>query len=170
MTPQHRTLLVGREPLAVCKEVVERGLHPEAVDVDTGVRVMPLVLNDRRHFTLWMRLYSRTLAARNLAFAGDATHAQWEIEAAIRATTDPPCFLESVYLDELRLLLRSAQRALAPRETRGDHNGPPHRHLARVEHRDGCELWARQGAKRAQLDIERGGDHRAIRRSWQARR
>jgi hypothetical protein len=117
MIPQQRTLLVGREPLAVCKEVVERGLHPEAVDVDTGVRIMPLVLNDCRHFTLWVRLYSRTLAARHLLWAGDATHAQWEIEAAISAATDPPCFLESVYLDELRFLLRAAQRAVATGET-----------------------------------------------------
>lgn len=124
MIPQQRTLLVGREPLAVCKEVVERGLHPEAVDVDNGVRVMPLVLNDRRHFTLWIRLYSRTLAARNLLFVGDVTHAQWEIEAAISAAVDPPCFLESIYLDELRLLLRSAQRALAAGETIVDDFGP----------------------------------------------
>jgi hypothetical protein len=147
MTPQHRTLLVGREPLAVCKEVVERGLHPEAVDVDTGVRVMPLVLNDRRHFTLWMRLYSRTLAARNLAFAGDATHAQWEIEAAIMATTDPPCFLESVYLDELRLLLRSAQRALAAGETGVDHYGP---HISLLV----AENWCLMRLYRRQVQIE----------------
>jgi len=121
---RHRTLLRGRDPLAICKEVVDRGLHPEDVDVDTGLRIMPLVLDDRQHFTLWIRLYSHVLGARNLYLSGNVERALWEIGGALIAADDPPCFLESIYLDELRLVLRSAEREMLAGENAVDHHGP----------------------------------------------
>ena len=35
-------------------------------DVDTGAGVLPLVLDDRHHLLVWIRLYSRCLAARTV--------------------------------------------------------------------------------------------------------
>jgi hypothetical protein len=119
-----RVLLRGSDPLQVCQEVVARGLHPEGVDVDTGVQVLPLVLDDRHHLLTWIRLYSRCLAARSLFLAGAVERCMWEIEAALIAAADPPCFLDEVYLAELESLLQSAQRAILAGETNVDHHGP----------------------------------------------
>lgn len=119
-----RTVLTGRDPLAICQEVVDRGLHPEDVFVDTGLRIMPLVLDDRNHFTLWIRLYSHVLAARNLHLSGNVERALWEIEGALVAADDPPSFLESSYLDELRVELRAAERELLAGANHPDHHGP----------------------------------------------
>jgi hypothetical protein len=121
---RHRVLLTGRDPLAVCEEVVARGLHPEDVDVDTGLRILPLVLDDRNHFTLWIRLYSHVLAARNLFLSGNLERALWEVGGALIAADDPSCFLDSIYLDELRLVLRSAEREMLAGENGVDHHGP----------------------------------------------
>lgn len=121
---QHRVLLTGRDPLAICREVVARGLHPEEVDVDTGLRIMPLVLDDRGHFTLWIRLYSHVLAARNLYLSGNVERALWETGGALIAADDPPCFLDSIYLDELRLVLRAAEREMLAGKNGVDHHGP----------------------------------------------
>lgn len=151
-----RVVLQATSPLAVCQEVVDRNLHPELVDVDTGARILPLVLDDRRHFTLWIRLYSRTLAARNLFLAGHVERARWEIGAALVATEQPPCYLESVYLELLRDLLTSANRALAAGETTVDHHGP---YVALTEAENGCllRLFRRQvhvgGADSADVEI-----------------
>jgi len=121
---RHRALLTGRDPLAVYEEVMARGLHPEDVDVDTGLRILPLVLDDRNHFTLWIRLYSHLLAARNLYLSGNVERALWEVSGALIAADDPPCFLDSIYLDELRLVLRSAEREMLAGENDIDHHGP----------------------------------------------
>lgn len=117
MRTHNRVLLQGVNPLRVCQEVVARGLHPEDVDVDTGNAVLPLVLDDRHHLLVWLRLYSRCLAARNLLLAGAVARCRWEIGAALVAAADTPCFLDEVYLTELRDLLRSAERAVAAGET-----------------------------------------------------
>jgi hypothetical protein len=121
---RHRVLLTGRDPLAICQEVVARGLHPEDVDVDTGLRILPLVLDDRNHFTLWIRLYSHVLAARNLYLSGNVERALWETGGALTAADDPSCFLDSTYLDELRLVLRAAEREMLAGENSVDHHGP----------------------------------------------
>lgn len=121
---RHRVLLAGRDPLAICREVVAQGLHPQDVDVDTGLRILPLVLDDRNHFTLWIRLYSHLLAARNLYLSGNVERALWEIGGALIAADDPPCFLDSVYLDELRLVLRAAEREMLAGESGVAHHGP----------------------------------------------
>jgi len=97
-----RTLLRGTHPLEVCREVIARALHPEEVDVDTGDRIRPLVLDDRHHLLTWIRLYSRCLAARNLFLAGAIDRCRWEIGAALVAAADSPCYLDEVYLAELR--------------------------------------------------------------------
>ncbi|MGH3662600.1 MAG: hypothetical protein ACRDTQ_12160 [Micromonosporaceae bacterium] len=123
MTPT-RVLLTGRDPAAVCREVVARGLHPEDVDVDNGLRILPLVLDDNGHFILWVRLYSHVLAARNLYLAGHLERSRWEINGALLAADDPPCFLESIFLDELRLVLRSAEREMLTETRSVDHHGP----------------------------------------------
>jgi hypothetical protein len=119
-----RVLLRGSDPLEVCQEVVARGLHPEGVDVDTGARILPLVLDDRHHLLTWIRLYSRCLAARSLFLASAVDRCMWEIEAALIAAADPPCLLDEVYLVELVTLLRSAQRAIIAGETDIEHHGP----------------------------------------------
>jgi hypothetical protein len=119
-----RVLLRGSDPLEVCQEVVARGLHPEAVDVDTGEQTLPLVLDDRHHLLTWIRLYSRCLAARMLFLAGAVDRCAWEIEAALIAAADAPCFLDEIYLAELRNLLHSAQQAMLEGETDIDHHGP----------------------------------------------
>lgn len=121
---RHRVLLAGRDPLTICQQVVARGLHPEDVDVDTGLRILPLVLDDRNHFTLWIRLYSHILGARNLYLSGNVQRALWEIGGALIAADDPPCFLDSIYLDELRLVLRGAEREMLAGENTVDHHGP----------------------------------------------
>ncbi|MQA24038.1 MAG: hypothetical protein GEU94_00900 [Micromonosporaceae bacterium] len=119
-----RMLLRGRDPLTVCQMVVDQGLHPEDVDVDTGLRILPLVLDDRNHFTLWIRLYSHIMGARNLYPSGNVERALWEISAALIAADDPPCFLDSIYLDELRLVLRSAEREMLAGANSVGHHGP----------------------------------------------
>lgn len=119
-----RVVLRGAHPLEVCEEVIARGLHPEDVDVDTGDRVLPLVLDDRHHLLMWIRLYSRCLAARNLFLAGAADRCRWEIGAALTGAADTPCFLDEVYLAELRDLLRAADRAVLAGETTTQHHGP----------------------------------------------
>jgi hypothetical protein len=119
-----RVLLRGAHPLEVCQEVVARGLHPERVDVDTGDRVLPLVLDDRHHLLAWIRLYSRCLAARNLLLAGGVDRCLWEIGAGLVAAAETPCFLDEVYLVELRDLLRSAERAILAGEIDIEHHGP----------------------------------------------
>jgi hypothetical protein len=119
-----RVLVRGDQPLAVCQEVMARGLHPEDVDVDTGDRVLPLVLDDRHHLLLWLRLYSRCLAARNLFWAGAVDRCLWEIDAGLQAATDTPSFLDEVYLVELRSLLLAAQHAIRSGEIHVDHHGP----------------------------------------------
>lgn len=119
-----RVLVRGDHALAVCREVVTRGLHPEDVDVDTGDRVLPLVLDDRHHLLTWMRLYSRCLAARNLFWAGAVDRCLWEIEAGLRAAAEAPCFLDEVYLVELRDLLLATSRAILSGEINVDHHGP----------------------------------------------
>jgi len=121
---RERVLLRGRDVPAICQEVVARGLHPEQVDVDTGTRILPLVLDDRHHFALWIRLYSHILAARNLYIGGAVERALWEIGGALTTTDNPPCFLESIYLDQTRLLLRSAERALREGQTSLEAHGP----------------------------------------------
>ncbi|MGH3659607.1 MAG: hypothetical protein ACRDUA_23405 [Micromonosporaceae bacterium] len=121
---RHRVLLHGRDPLAICRTVMAQGLHPEDVDVDTGLRILPLVLDDRNHFTLWIRLYSHVLGARNLYLSGNTERALWEVSGALIAADDPPCFLESLYLDELRLELRAAEREILTGENGVDHHGP----------------------------------------------
>ncbi|MGH3736789.1 MAG: hypothetical protein ACRDT6_14445 [Micromonosporaceae bacterium] len=121
---RHRVLLAGRDPLTICQEVVARGLHPEDVDVNTGLRILPLVLDDRNHFTLWIRLYSHILAARNLYLSDNPERALWEIGGALIAADDPPCFLDSLYLDELRLVLRAAEREMLAGTNSVDHHGP----------------------------------------------
>jgi hypothetical protein len=119
-----RVLLRGAHPLEVCQEVVARGLHPERVDVDTGDRVLPLVLDDRHHLLAWIRLYSRCLAARNLLLAGGVDRCLWEIGAGLVAAAETTCFLDEVYLVELRDLLRSAERAILAGEIDIEHHGP----------------------------------------------
>jgi hypothetical protein len=119
-----RTLLRGTHPLEVCQEVIARGLHPEEVDVDTGDRILPLVLDDQHHLLTWIRLYSRCLAARNLFLAGAVDRCRWEIGAALVAAADTPCYLDEVYLAELRDLLRAADHALLAGETTIQHHGP----------------------------------------------
>jgi hypothetical protein len=119
-----RVLLHGGHPLEVCQEVVARGLHPERVDVATGDRVLPLVLDDRHHLLTWIRLYSRCLAARNLFLAGAINRCRWEIGAALIAAAEPTCFLDEVYLAELGDLLRAAERAILAGETNIEHHGP----------------------------------------------
>jgi hypothetical protein len=119
-----RVVLRGTHPLAVCEEVIARGLHPENVDVDTGERVLPLVLDDRHHLLMWIRLYSRCLAARNLFLAGAVDRCRWEIGAALIGASDAPCFLDEVYLAELSDLLRAADRAVLAGETTSRHHGP----------------------------------------------
>jgi hypothetical protein len=119
-----RVLLRGSDPLEICQEVMARGLHPEGVDVDTGTQILPLVLDDRHHLLTWIRLYSRCLAARSLFLAGAVDRCGWEIEAALIAAADPPCFLDEVYLTELVNLLRSAWRAILAGETDVEHHGP----------------------------------------------
>ena len=119
-----RTLLLGRHPLEVCQEVIARGLHPEGVDVDIGDRILPLVLDDRHHLLTWIRLYSRCLAARNLFWAGAVERCRWEIGAALVAAADTPCYLDEVYLAELRDLLQAADHALLAGETTIQHHGP----------------------------------------------
>jgi hypothetical protein len=103
---------------------VARGLHPELVDVDLGDTVLPLVLDDRHHLLMWIRLYSRCLAARNLFWAGAVDRCLWEVGAALVAAAETPCFLDEVYLAELRDLLRSAERAILAGETDIEHHGP----------------------------------------------
>jgi hypothetical protein len=124
MRMEGRVLLRGAHPLEVCEEVVARGLHPEHVDVDTGDRVLPLVLDDRHHLLAWIRLYSRCLAARNLLLAGGVDRCLWEIGAGLVAAAETPCFLDEVYLVELRDLLRSAERAILAGEINIEHHGP----------------------------------------------
>ena len=124
MTPGDRILLRGDHALAVCREVVARGLHPEEVDVDAGDRILPLVLDDRHHLLMWMRLYSRCLAARNLFWAGAVERCLWEIEAGLRAAAEAPCFLDELYFAELRDLLLATQDAIISGETNVDHHGP----------------------------------------------
>jgi len=119
-----RTILRGDHALSVCRDVVARGLHPEDVDVDTGDRILPLVLDDRHHLLTWMRLYSRCLAARNLFWAGAVERCLWEIEAGLRAAAEAPCFLDEVYLAELRDLLVATRDAIISGETNIDHHGP----------------------------------------------
>jgi hypothetical protein len=92
--------------------------------VDTGERVLPLVLDDRHHLLVWIRLYSRCLAARNLFLAGAVDRCLWEIGAALIAAAESPCFLDEVYLAELRNLLRAAERAILAGETDIEHHGP----------------------------------------------
>lgn len=151
-----RIVLKATTPLAVCQEVVNRNLHPETVDVDMGERILPLVLDDRRHFTLWIRLYSRSLAARNLFLGGNIQRARWEIGAALVSAAESPCYLESIYLESLRLLLTSADRALAAGETTVDHHGP---YVALTTAENGClmRLFRRQihvgGANSADAEI-----------------
>lgn len=138
-----RVVLKATSPLEVCREVVERNLHPELVDVDTGDEILPLVLDDLRHFTLWIRLYSRSLAARNLFLAGHIQRARWEIGAALVASRTQQCYLESVYLELLRQLLTSTDRALQAGETSVDHYGP---YAALTGAENGClmRLFRRQ--------------------------
>jgi len=124
MTSDDRVVLRGGHPLEVCHEVVARGLHPEHVDVDTGDRVLPLVLDDRHHLLMWIRLYSRCLAARNLFLAGAVDRCLWEIGAGLIAAAEAPCFLDEVYLAELHDLLRSAELAILAGETNIEHHGP----------------------------------------------
>jgi hypothetical protein len=119
-----RVLLRGNDPLEVCQQVVARGLHPEGVDVDTGEKTLPLVLDDRHHLLTWIRLYSRCLSARSLFLAGAVDRCAWEIEAGLIAATDASCFLDEIYLAELRNLLRSAQQAMLAGETAIEHHGP----------------------------------------------
>jgi hypothetical protein len=119
-----RTVLRGAHPLEVCEEVIALGLHPEDVDVDTGDRVLPLVLDDRHHLLTWIRLYSRCLAARNLFLAGAVDRCRWEIGAALVAAAESPCFLDEVYLAELRALLLAADQAVLAGETTIQHHGP----------------------------------------------
>ena len=117
-------VLTGRDPRAICEEVVRRGLHPEDVFVNTGLRIVPLVLDDRSHVTLWIRLYSHVLAARNLYLAGNVERALWEIDGAVIAADNPPCLLETPYLDELRVVLRAAEQDLLSGQPSVDHHGP----------------------------------------------
>jgi len=124
MRADDRVVLRGGHPLEVCQEVVARNLHPEHVDVDTGDRVLPLVLDDRHHLLVWIRLYSRCLAARNLFLAGAIDRCLWEIGAGLIAAADTPCFLDEVYLAELRELLRSVEHAIRAGETNIAHHGP----------------------------------------------
>jgi hypothetical protein len=124
MNRDDRVVVRGRHALEVCQEVVARGLHPERVDVDLGDRVLPLVLDDRHHLLMWIRLYSRCLAAKNLFWAGAVDRCLWEIGAGLVAAAESPCFLDEVYLVELRDLLGSAQRAIRAGETDVDHHGP----------------------------------------------
>jgi len=124
MRPGDRVLVRGDHALAVCQEVVARGLHPEYVDVDTGDGVLPLVLDDRHHLLMWIRLYSRCLAARNLFWAGAVERCLWEIDAGLLAAADAPCFLDKLYLAELRGLLQAARRAILAGEINVDHHGP----------------------------------------------
>jgi hypothetical protein len=124
MRANDRVLLRGGHPLQVCQQVVARGLHPEDVDVDTGDGVLPLVLDDRHHLLVWIRLYSRCLAARNLFLAGAVDRCLWEIGAALVAAAETPCFLDEVYLAELRDLLRSAEHAIRAGEINIEHHGP----------------------------------------------
>ncbi|HEU4421372.1 MAG TPA: hypothetical protein VFR67_02400 [Pilimelia sp.] len=124
MRTDERVLLPGDHPLEVCHEVVARNLHPEHVDVVTGDKVLPLVLDDRHHLLVWIRLYSRCLAARNLFLAGAVDRCRWEIGAGLVAAAEPTCFLDEVYLAELRDLLRSADRAILAGETDIEHHGP----------------------------------------------
>ena len=124
MQRDDRVLLRGTDPLEVCQEVVARGLHPEGVDVDTGDQILPLVLDDRHHLLTWIRLYSRCLTARTLFQAGAVDRCTWELEAALIAAEDAPCFLDEIYLAELRDLLRSAQQAMFAGETDIEHHGP----------------------------------------------
>ncbi|WP_412542222.1 hypothetical protein R8Z50_06780 [Longispora sp. K20-0274] len=120
-----RTTVKGTDVHDVCQEVVDRGLHPENVDVDLGDgRVLPLVLDDPAHFTLYVRLYSRALAARNLFLSGNIRRTLWEIGAALIAADEPPCFLEGVYLAEIRLALANAEEALRTGQTSALHHGP----------------------------------------------
>jgi hypothetical protein len=119
-----RILVRGDHALAVCQEVMARGLHPENVDVDTGDHVVPLVLDDRHHLLMWMRLYSRCLAARNLFWAGAVKRCLWEIDAGLLAATEAPSFLDGLYLTELRNLLLAAQRAIIAGEINVEHHGP----------------------------------------------
>jgi len=119
-----RTLLRGTHPLEVCREVIARALHLEEVDVDTGDRIRPLVLDDRHHLLTWIRLYSRCLAARNLFLAGAIDRCRREIGAALVAAADSPCYLDEVYLAELRDMLRTADDALLAGETTIQHHGP----------------------------------------------
>jgi hypothetical protein len=124
MRREGRVLVRGSHALEVCQEVVARGLHPELVDVDLGDKVLPLVLDDRHHLLMWIRLYSRCLAARNLFWAGAVDRCLWEVGAGLVAAAETPCFLDEVYLAELRDLLRSAERAILAGETDIDHHGP----------------------------------------------
>ncbi len=124
MRTDDRVLLRSGHPLEVCQEVVARNLHPEHVDVDTGDGVLPLVLDDRHHLLVWIRLYSRCLAARNLFLAGAIDRCLWEIGAGLIAAAETPCFLDEVYLAELRELLRSAEHAIRMGETNIEHHGP----------------------------------------------
>jgi hypothetical protein len=124
MRREGRVLVRGGHVLEVCQEVVARGLHPELVDVDLGDTVLPLVLDDRHHLLMWIRLYSRCLAARNLFWAGAVDRCLWEVGAALVAAAETPCFLDEVYLAELRDLLRSAERAILAGETDIEHHGP----------------------------------------------
>ncbi|HZM83932.1 MAG TPA: hypothetical protein VFC19_50080 [Candidatus Limnocylindrales bacterium] len=117
-------LLRGTDPLEVCQEVVARGLHPEEIDVDTGDQILPLVLDDRHHLLTWIRLYSRCLAASTLFLAGAVDRCVWEIDAALIAAEDAPCFLDEIYLAELRDLLRSAREQMLAGETDIEHYGP----------------------------------------------
>ncbi len=119
-----RAVVHGTDARAVVREVVARGLHPEDVDVDTGERVLPLILDDAVHFTLYMRLYSRALAARNLFLSGNVRRTLWEIGAALVAAEEPPCFLEEVYLAEIRASLQTAEDAVRAGETTIEHHGP----------------------------------------------
>ena len=124
MRPGDRVVVRGDHALAVCQEVMARGLHPEDVDVNTGDRVLPLVLDDRHHLLLWLRLYSRCHAARNLFWAGAVDRCLWEIGAGLQAAANAPCFLDEVYLVELRSLLVATQRAIRSGEINVDHHGP----------------------------------------------
>jgi hypothetical protein len=124
MRTDHRVLLRGSHPLEVCQEVVARNLHPEYVDVDTGDRVLPLVLDDRHHLLVWIRLYSRCISARNLFLGGAIDRCLWEIGAGLIAAAETPCFLDEVYLAELCDLLHSAESAIRAGETNIEHHGP----------------------------------------------
>jgi hypothetical protein len=120
-----KTIIAGTDVYEVCQDVIRQGLHPEEVDVDLGDgRILPLVLDDPAHFTLYMRLYSRALAARNLFLSGNIRRTLWEIDAALIAADEPPCFLEQVYLAEIRDALANAESALRTGRTSDKHHSP----------------------------------------------